>query len=419
MRLIIIDYLFIKELASAIYWTLIHSLWQGLTFALLAGLTMAATRRSSSNTRYTILSGLLLLFIGCSCCTFVLKCSDAFSAGSAHPAPFNTFDAVSAPVSGHPFMPGVSASKQTLIQQAADYLSLHATLITAVWFVILALRLLNLGLSMRYMQKIKRTGIHHPSGDWKDKLALLCERLRISKPVLLLESEIIKMPAVFGFLKPVIFVPLGLLSQLPPGQVESILMHELAHIRRNDYLVNLLQNFIATVFFFNPAVLWMSSLIRDERENCCDDVVLSMTKSKRHLVEALINARTFPAVNPAFALAFPGQGDQLINRVARIVKMKNKTLHPLEQIFLLCCFFAGTFVLYSFSLPVVKNKPPEIVHSNGIGNAGSSRSKSRETPSPDTKQFSFGRHTGEIWRAGIDGILGKIEAGHRTECDHR
>jgi len=89
---------------------------------------------------------------------------------------------------------------------------------------------------------------------------------------------------VIGLVKPAILVPLGLLSNLPPGQVEAVLLHELAHIRRKDYLVNLLQSFAEAIFFFNPAVLWISSLIREERENCCYDIAIGGIKNKNKFI---------------------------------------------------------------------------------------------------------------------------------------
>ena len=114
----------------------------------------------------------------------------------------------------------------------------------------------------------------------------------------LLESAIVKVPVVIGLLKPVILLPLGLLSNLPPDQVEAVLLHELAHIRRKDYLVNLLQSFAEVVFFFNPALLWISSLMREERENCCDDVAISHIKNKKQFIHALVAFQEYAMHHP-------------------------------------------------------------------------------------------------------------------------
>src|SRR4030095_11498069 len=95
-----------------------------------------------------------------------------------------------------------------------------------------------------------------------------------------LQSSLTKVPVVIGHLKPVILFPIGILNSLPQNEVEAILLHELAHIARNDFLINLLQQFTEIIFFFNPAVIWVSSCIKSERENCCDDIAISVTQDK-------------------------------------------------------------------------------------------------------------------------------------------
>ncbi len=203
---------------------------------------------------------------------------------------------------------------------------------------------------MIYTQHIRNHKIYQPAARWNDLIARRCGQLRISKPVILLESELMKVPAVFGHLKPVIFVPLGILANLPPRQVEAILIHELAHIQRSDYLMNLLQNVAESVFFFNPAVSWMSSLIREERENCCDDVAIGLTNDKTQFVESLISFRALSLFNHSkYLTAFPGNRNQLLNRVTRIVHNKNKTLNPMENIFLAASLTIFGFLTLAFS----------------------------------------------------------------------
>jgi bla regulator protein blaR1 len=155
----------------------------------------------------------------------------------------------------------------------------------------------------------------------------------IAKDVLLLQSELIKVPVVIGFLKPVILVPLGLLSQLPTEQVEAVLLHELAHIRRRDYLVNLIQNLAETVFFFNPALLWISELVREERENCCDDIAIGEVENKNEFIHALIAFQEYNLSRDLgnARIAFAGKRNHLLNRVKRIVYNENKKLNAMEK----------------------------------------------------------------------------------------
>ena len=95
------------------------------------------------------------------------------------------------------------------------------------------------------------------------------------------------MPVVIGYLRPVILVPVGMLAGMPAAQVEAILLHELAHVRRRDYLANLLQTVGEGFLFYHPAIWWISSVIRSERENCCDDLVVEASGDAREYAAAL------------------------------------------------------------------------------------------------------------------------------------
>ena len=109
---------------------------------------------------------------------------------------------------------------------------------------------------------------------------------------MLLESCLVQVPIVIGQMRPVILLPVGLLAGLPAEQIELILMHELAHIRRYDYVVNMLQTFIEGVMFYNPAVWWISKVIRTEREHCCDDLVVAATRNAHAYAAAGNDAQT-------------------------------------------------------------------------------------------------------------------------------
>jgi beta-lactamase regulating signal transducer with metallopeptidase domain len=156
----------------------------------------------------------------------------------------------------------------------------------------------------------------------------------------------------------VILVPLGLLTQLPAEQVEAILLHELAHIRRHDYLVNLLQNLIETLFFFNPALLWLSSLIRDEREHCCDDIAIDHLKNRRQYVESLIGFKERSMVDsPLSAVGFAGRKNSFLNRIRRIVENRNYTLSRWEKGSLAC----SCIVVLSIALVALSPKEDRLV----------------------------------------------------------
>ena len=128
------------------------------------------------------------------------------------------------------------------------------------------------------IQRLRRTAEplddREPGSVWQAAADRLTRLFRLSRPVRLLQSARQVGPIVFGVLRPVVLIPASLLSGLTPVQVEAILAHELAHVRRHDYLVNLIQAVIETVLFYHPAVWWVSGRIRSERENCCDDLAI-------------------------------------------------------------------------------------------------------------------------------------------------
>ncbi len=125
------------------------------------------------------------------------------------------------------------------------------------------------------------------------------------------------MPLVIGFLRPVILMPVGLLAGLPAAQVEALLLHELAHIRRYDYLVNLLQIFVEGLIFYHPAVWWMAGVIRAERENCCDDLVVATQGDAYQYASALaaLEHNRGDARQPALA----ANGGSLVKRIRRLL----------------------------------------------------------------------------------------------------
>src|SRR5438132_1108681 len=122
---------------------------------------------------------------------------------------------------------------------------------------------------------------------WLETLNELRRRLEISRPVRLLKSALVEVPTVIGWLRPVILLPAASLTGLTPSQLEAILAHELAHVRRLDYVVGAFQCLVETLMFYHPAVWWISRCVREERENCCDDLVVKVCGDRLAYARAL------------------------------------------------------------------------------------------------------------------------------------
>src|ERR1700722_6079148 len=327
--------LYLRHAVQAVAWTLFHSLWQGLIAALLAALVMTPTDRRPASTRYNLLTTLMLLLTLTLATTFVYECQ--YPAVTRNSSPANT-PVVIVAVKGilHPAVIHTSET-QPLSKTIIALLSRNSSLIASIWLVILSIKMTRMLFVLGYTRHIMRRKTHRPPRYWQNRLAQLCRDWQIDKTISLLESTCIKLPVVYGQLKPVILVPLGFFTQLPPAEIESILLHELAHIRRSDYVVNLLQNGIETTFFFNPGLLWISSLMRDERENCCDDLAIGRLKDTRQYVESLIRFRERSMyTHPLAAVGFAGRKNSFINRISRIVDNKNYTLSRFETGSLVC-----------------------------------------------------------------------------------
>jgi bla regulator protein BlaR1 len=302
---------------QVICWVLIHSLWQGAVLAVAAGCILAGTRRSAAAVRYRLLGGSLFLFLATCGLTFLYELYLAGEMGG-----FGE--------------PGNAAAADALAAGSGilrRYCEANAGWIVCAWFVLAAVKAVRMAGSWGYVHAISRHGHTEAPEQWVRLVARWATALGIRRRVRLLESRLVKAPMIVGHLKPVIFIPLGLINHLPPDEIESVLLHELAHIRRHDYLVNLMQQLSECIFFFNPGLLWVSSLLREERENCCDDIAIAQTGDRVRLVRALVRIKEHSMGVAAVAFR-PGGKRQLLRRVLRIAQQRNQGLNGGERFFL-------------------------------------------------------------------------------------
>jgi hypothetical protein len=158
---------------------------------------------------------------------------------------------------------------------------------------------------------------------WLETLNDLRLRLGVSRPVRLLKSALVEVPTVIGWLRPVILVPAAALSGLTPRQLEAVLAHELAHVHRHDYLVNAFQCLVETLMFYHPVAWWISRCIREERENCCDDLVIEVCGDRLLYARALAAMEGLRGELPD--LAFAASGGSLLNRIRRLLGVSSET----------------------------------------------------------------------------------------------
>jgi bla regulator protein blaR1 len=348
----------LNKLISAFSWMLIHSLWQGLLLAIIAGVALVAAKKASAAYRYNLALILFLVFVIASGLTFVYEWTAAAAPAALTPLAGN----IAVNVSSLFFN---AHSVKQLVNSFTSYFSANAPLIILIWFMVFLFKSVRMISCIAYNQRIKNYQVYQPSKFWVDKVNSYAKKMNINKAVKILQSGYIKVPVVVGHLKPIILIPAGLLAGLPTEQVEAILLHEIAHIKRSDYFVNFLQNIAEAVFFFNPGLLWISSVLREERENCCDDVAVAHTNNRVEFVQALISFKEHELYGAAYSTAFPGKKNYLMRRVVRLLNNKNKTFGTGEKVFfglsvLILSVLVATVTVAQVK-DIVKNKEPHAV----------------------------------------------------------
>jgi len=329
--------------------TLMHSLWQGIVLALLTGAIIIFTKKAKAAYRYNLLVGTMALFAIGVTGTFIWQLQKSegnspaypgYSAGANVAAALtsNAYVSRTAPLSVKTARPIIQQTGTgNITESVTNYFNAHYNFIVLIWFLIICAKSVQMAVGLHSVFHLKRTNVFKVSKDWENRLLQLADQLHINQTISLLESGIAKVPMVIGHLKPVILIPIGLINSLTADEVHAILIHELAHIRRRDYLVNLLQSFMEIIFFFNPAVLWISQLIKTERENCCDDLAIYQSNNKENYIRALVSCEEYQATGPAYAMAFPGSKNTLLDRVKRMVGNRNHTLNMFEKTVLTIC----------------------------------------------------------------------------------
>ena len=271
----------------------------------------------------------------------------------------------------------VSTSSTMVAEEVSTPLEIFTSFITAsgpwivlIWFVVFLFKCVRMTGDLRQVYRARNYQTIVPSEEWLKRVSELQLSLQIKRRVQLLESKLVTIPSVTGFIKPIILVPVGLLSNIPQDQVEAILLHELAHIRRSDYLINFVQTFIEILFFFNPGIVWISTLLKDERENCCDDLAISVTNNKKEFVNALVSFQEHHLHAQRFALQFSDQKMKLADRAKRILFNTNKVLSIREKYFL-SASLAVSAVLFLVVMNVNSSSAQEVKSTKNHNFSGS------------------------------------------------
>ena len=303
-------------------WTLLHSLWQGALVGVLFAALRFGLRRRSANLRYLGGCLCLALLVAIPVLTLLKGLSSWPSNGAA--------DAVTRVPAGilAPGFSGASVGRSYggsgtywPVDWGGDFLARLAPVLASVWALGVAFFSLRLTRSCWWVRSIRTREHELLDPAWMETLDDLRCRLGVSRPVRLLKSALVEVPMVIGWVRPVILLPAATLTGLTPGQLETILAHELAHVRRLDCVVNACQCLVETLMFYHPVAWWISGCIREERENCCDDLVIKVCGDRVGYARALATLEGLRAELPEWA--FAASGGSLLNRIRRLVGRAN------------------------------------------------------------------------------------------------
>lgn len=289
-------------MAGAAGLTLLHSLWEGAAISLALAAALLVLR--SPRTRYAAACVAMLLSLGGFGFTFAHLMPDSRHSIAIAGAP--AFGAWNVRPVADAFSPWGHISLATIAPWLAPF-----------WIAGVFIFYVRHAVGLISVHRLRQSGVCQPPEHWEKQLSRLSAQLHLSRPILLLESCLADAPIVVGHLRPLILMPIGVLAGLPAAQVEAILLHELAHIRRHDYLVNALQRVVEGLLFYHPAVWWISRVIRSERENCCDDVAVSISGNAHQYAVALaaLEENRWSGYEPAIAAT----GGSLVKRVRRLL----------------------------------------------------------------------------------------------------
>jgi len=307
----------------------VHTLWQAAAFAGLLGIVLLLLRKHSARMRYLTAIGVLGTFFltvlltfgglyraapvanghGEAVTTEALPTQEVLPAETAAESPLLS---VSDPAPA-------AAPKASFRARMVAYYDAHLPLIVTLWLMgVLVLQLRFIG-QLAFLQRLKNYGAERFPSHLSPLLSDLEAKLNLKKPVRYLTSYRVNSPFTTGWLRPVVMFPHGLLGELEQGQLKTIIAHELAHIKRYDFLVNMIQTLLCILFFYHPAAWWISARIDEEREHCCDDLAIEATGERVGYARTLLRLKETEMVKSGLAMGLLGKGDGFKGRVTRLI----------------------------------------------------------------------------------------------------
>lgn len=335
-------------------WSLIHSLWQISLIILSYFLIKSLFNIKNPSIKYGLgLAALLLSFLSFVFTLFYLSDVPNSLAVDANIGQINTdFIATSASSNGGEVIRTITPFEY--------YLNLVAPWIVMAWLGGMFYQIIYFGLGFRKIKSYQSADNQLFDSVWLERFAVLKQKMNIKKKVAVFWSNKVNEPLTFGYFKPIILLPISMMTGFSDKDIEAVLLHELAHIKRADYLVNLLQSLIEILFFYHPLIHWLAYEIRENREFCCDDLVLHLGQN-RNAYALTLTALQRQKLNdslPTLALSANGKDANFSKRIKRLFGEEKQAVKGSFFNILALLLLCSSFTLFSIS-QLNKNKEQE------------------------------------------------------------
>ncbi|MES2148229.1 MAG: M56 family metallopeptidase [Pseudomonadota bacterium] len=357
-----------SSLAPGLAWALLDFVWQGLLVGWLAALLFALLRKARPQARYLVGCAALLLCAALPLAGLVQRAHDTVPSTLLPLAGVEPTLAAAASVSG---------ASLPAINRLADWeqaLQARLPLVILFWGSGAGLLALRMALGLAWVRRRSQPGQSRGDPHWQARATRMAQRFGIARAVRVGLVDDLPSPVTAGWWRPVVLLPAALVTGMPPDLLEALLAHELAHIKRHDYLVNLVQGAIEIVLFYHPTVWWLSNRVRIEREQIADDLAASMLGEPRRLALALSGLDQFQLTTPQ--LAHAAHGGNLMSRIKRLVRPESESLNwkmalPILGLSAACAAFyvQAASVPASLAAPTVAATPaqPAVAAAPAIG----------------------------------------------------
>jgi beta-lactamase regulating signal transducer with metallopeptidase domain len=302
-----------QQLCYALGWTLVHSLWQLLTVGVILRTGLKISNNKSASFKYNL--GLLAL--GSS---FLLTVATfTYELSNFAPAPEMEVWLKNL-VLAEPIAAASGIAVEDSLLQTISWIDQQLPILVNFWFfgaLLFLFRLFNSLTELRMLRKAKPMEIDF---EVEKTFNRLLDKFGLNANVSLKATESGISPITFGYFKPVVLIPVALIFHLTPAQFEAIIAHELAHVKRNDYLINLIQSAMEVLFFYHPSYWWMSQTIKELCENAADDLAVKAGITPKELAYSLAEVLNFRTQNsPELALSASKKRNPTLQRIKRIM----------------------------------------------------------------------------------------------------